>query len=88
MVFSEPGDDLLAWLRAAKSLEEELGMRVETVLNRQEGIAGARLNRGFPPGMTPFSPEAKEWSRNSPAYFDERARWGRVADVDFVRGGC
>lgn len=60
----------------ARDYAQANGVHVE--IARDSVGTAARFNRGFPNGITPFSPEAKAWMQSSPSYADQQTRWHRI----------
>lgn len=72
-IVASTGVDNFAFETAARAYTEANGIHLELVDNGPVKVA--RLNRGFPLGIEPYSEEAKSWAKASPIYGDQKARW-------------
>lgn len=71
-----PGEDYERWKRFATELADDLGVVSEP---HEDGYF--RANRGFPIGMTPFSPEAKHWLTIVPSRQEQRDLWNALLET-------
>lgn len=55
-------EDLEQWKTIVEEVADELGLQPEVELNKATDMGFARVNRGFPVGMVPYSSEAKAWA--------------------------
>jgi hypothetical protein len=81
--------DLVEWKKIVEEFARELGVRPEIVLNEATDMGFARVNKGFPLGMSPYSAEAKEWADldSQVSWKAQLSSWNRLFRGD-DRGIC
>lgn len=73
-------DDLEAWKTMVEETARQFGYIAEVELNEATDIGFARVNKGFPIGMTPYSQEAREWSREPAqvSWLAQHSSWNQL----------
>jgi hypothetical protein len=72
------GDRLQAWGELVDQVAHDLDARLDIKLDFKTGIGYARVNKGFPLEMQPYSPEAKEWARTQPVWTAQHSSWNKL----------
>lgn len=80
---SPPNIPSQVWNEVAKNIAREANVSIETRVDRKTDQSMVRLNRGFPRGIAPFSPEGKVWANNHPGWRADQRLW-----VNTMHLGC
>ena len=81
------GDDLMVWAETVEQAARNLGEPLDLLLDYKEGLGYARINKGFPLGVRPYSQEAKEWVKGQPVWAAQHSSWNRLFQGE-PRGIC
>lgn len=80
---SPPNIPSQIWAETARRIGRDEDVCVETRVDRKTDQAMVRMNRGFPRGIKPFSPEGKDWASEHPGWRADQRVW-----VDTMHLGC